>query len=37
MRGGAYFKHDLLATNGSGSTYINGFLKDKLAPNMSFY
>ena len=37
MRGGAYFKHNLISTNGSGSTYINGYLRDKLTPNMSFY
>lgn len=27
----------MFATNGSGSTYIRGYLNDKLRENMSFY
>lgn len=35
--GGACFEHDLLALEGSGGTYINGYLKDKVKENMTYF
>ena len=35
--GGMYIKNDLYSSKGSGSTYIEGFLKDRLVPNMNYY
>ena len=35
--GGAYIKNDLFSSKGSGSGFIEGFLKDRLMPNMNFY
>ena len=35
--GGAAVEHDLLVTNGSGSTYVDGFLKDKIRKDMTYF
>ena len=35
--GGAFFNHELFAVNGSGGTYINGYLKHVIKNNMSYY
>ena len=35
--GGAAVEHDLLASYGSGSIYVDGYLKDKLKENMTYF